>query len=112
MYELNEEEFQASLPDTLSATIYLEVETMLELAMKIDALIGRSYLLPDEKEGYFISGIKGLSVQAVTEFYTMPDPGSTNAPIPHTAFHAIVLPIWEHFFPNIQEREEAKIVAD
>ena len=112
MYELNEEEFHASLSNKLTATIYLEVESILELSMKVNALIGRSYVLPDEKEGFFISSIQQVIVLPVTEFYTMPDPGSTNAPIPHMAFHAIVIPIWEHFFPDKQEREEAKIVAD
>ena len=113
MYELNEEEFHASLPDKLTATFYLEVESIEELSVKIDSLISRSYVLPDEKEGYFISSIHQIVVLPVTEFYVMPEPGSTNLPIPHTAYHAIVIPVWEHFFPDKQEREDKpKVVED
>ncbi len=112
MYDLNEDEFQESLSEKISPTIYLEVESIEELSAKANALVGRRYELEDEKEGYYISDIRQIVVLPVTEFYVMPEPGSTNLPIPHTAYHAIVLPVWEHFFPNAQERDGAKIVAD
>ncbi len=94
-YKLDAEKFHNSLPKRLSATIYLEVESIDELSVKVDALVGRRYENEDGNAGYYISDIRQVSFVPVTEFYVMPDPGSTNSPIPHTVYHAIVIPAWE-----------------
>ncbi len=112
MYDLNEDEFQDSLSEKISPTIYLEVESIEELSAKANALVGRRYELEDEKEGYYISDIRQIVVLPVTEFYVMPEPGSTNLPIPHTLYQAIVIPIYEHYFAEKPDGEEPKIVAD
>lgn len=100
MYELNEDEFHASLPKSISATIYFEVESIEELSTKVNALVGRLYENESGDKGYFISDIRQVVVLPVTEFYIMPDPGSTNAPIPRKGYHAIVLPIWDERFSD------------
>lgn len=122
MYDLNEEEFHESLPKSISASIYFEVESIEELSVKVSALVGRLYENKSGDKGYFISDIRQVVVVPVTEFYIMPDPGSTNAPIPNTVYHAIVLPIWERHsgengLPTVSEAtktdsEDGKIVAD
>ena len=115
MYDLNEDEFHESLSEKVSPTFYLEVESIEELSAKANALVGRRYEHENEKEGYFISDIRQIVVLPVTEFYVMPEPGSTNLPIPHMAYHAIVIPIYEHYFaemPTEPGREDGKIVAD
>jgi len=122
MYDLNEEEFHESLPKRIGATIYFEVMSIEELSAKVNALVGRRYENEKGNAGYFISDIRQVMALPVTEFYTMPDPGSTNPPIPHLAYHAIVVPIWERFseetgLPTVSEAttpesEDGKIVAD
>lgn len=104
-YVLNVDEFQASLPRQMTPTLYLECESMEEIAVKINAIIGRGYSSVETQENWFIDGVENLWIDKVAE-WLVGDPGSTNPPALQQIYHVLLIPHYAKYDVDLDARAE------
>lgn len=91
-YELDTDAFQKSLPQTMKPSLYLECESLQEVSVKLDAIIGRVYIDHDAQEVWIIGGFEHLHIEKVSEWHVV---GEGPDPIPVAIYHVLIIPRYE-----------------